>query len=94
MKPYFKPTKATEKGLTTYTKLSTDKRIIFPYDKSGHLISIERMQSDYPGAFAYLSDYYDRLVPKSVSSSGKRETITSIVENNKPFTISLMVCFS
>ena len=73
LKPYFKPTKATEKGLTTYTKLSTDKRIIFPYDKSGHLISIERMQSDYPGAFAYLSDYYDRLVPKSVSSSGKRD---------------------
>lgn len=71
MKPYFKPTKATEKGLTTYTKLSTDKRIIFPYDKSGHLIPIERMKSDYPGAFAYLSDYYDRLVPKSVSSSGK-----------------------
>ena len=73
LKPYFKPTKATEKGLTTYTKLSTDKRIIFPYDKSGHLIPIERMQLDYPGAFAYLSDYYDRLVPKSVSSSGKRD---------------------
>ena len=73
LKPYFKPTKATEKGLTTYTKLSTDKRIIFPYDKSGRLIPIERMKSDYSGTYAYLLDYYDRLVPKCVSKSGVRD---------------------
>lgn len=73
LKPYFKPIKKDEKGLTTYTKLTTDKRIIFPYDQNGRLIPIATMQSDYPGTFAYLSDYYDRLVPKSVSSSGKRD---------------------
>lgn len=73
LKPYFKPIKKDEKGLTTYTKLTTDKRIIFPYDQNGRLIPIDTMQSDYPGTFAYLSDYYDRLVPKSVSSSGKRD---------------------
>lgn len=80
LKPYFKPTKATEKGLTTYTKLSTDKRIIFPYDKSGHLIPIERMKSDYPGTYAYLSDYYDRLVPKCVSKSGVRDVPNATVD--------------
>lgn len=73
LKPYFKPTKRTEKGLTTYSSLSTDKKIIFPYDKEGHLIPIEKMKSDYPGTYAYLLDYYDRLVPKSVLSSGIRD---------------------
>lgn len=73
LKPYFKPIKKDEKGLTTYTKLTTDKRIIFPYDQNGRLIPLATMQSDYPGAYAYLSDYYNRLVPKSVSSSGKRD---------------------
>ena len=73
LKPYFKPTKQTEKGLTTYTLLSTDKRIIFPYDKEGHLIPIEAMKTEYPSTFAYLSDHYDRLVPKCVSSSGIRD---------------------
>lgn len=73
LKPYFKPTKRAEKGLTTYNNLSTDKKIIFPYDSEGHLIPIEIMQSDYPGTYAYLLDYYDRLVPKCVSDTGIRD---------------------
>lgn len=73
LKPYFKPTKKTEKGLTTYNSLSTDKKIIFPYDGEGHLIPIDTMKADYPGAYAYLLDYYDRLVPKCVSSESIRD---------------------
>ena len=73
LKPYFKPTKKTEKGLTTYNILSTDKKIIFPYDREGHLIPIHTMKSDYSGAYRYLLDYYDRLVPKCVSSTGIRD---------------------
>ena len=73
LKPYFKPTKKTEKGLTTYNILSTDKKIIFPYDREGHLIPIHTMKSDYSGAYRYLLDYFDRLVPKCVSSTGIRD---------------------
>lgn len=80
LKPYFKPTKKAEKSLTTYNSLSTDKKIIFPYDSEGHLIPIETMQSDYPGAYAYLLDYYDRLVPKCVSSSGIRDVPNATAE--------------
>ena len=31
------------------------------------------MKADYPGTYAYLLDYYDRLVPKSVSKEGIRD---------------------
>lgn len=80
LKPYFKPTKKTEKGLTTYSSLSTDKKIIFPYDSEGHLIPLETMQSNYPGTYAYLLDYYDRLVPKCVSSPGIRDVPNATAE--------------
>lgn len=80
LKPYFKPTKKAEKGLMTYSSLSTDKKIIFPYDSEGHLIPIETMKSDYPGTYAYLLDYYDRLVPKCVSSSGIRDVPNATAE--------------
>ena len=73
LKPYFKPTKKAEKGLTTYNSLTTDKKIIFPYDSEGHLIPIETMKADYPGTYTYLLNYYDRLVPKCVSKEGIRD---------------------
>ena len=73
LRPYFKPTKKTEKGLNSYSILSTDKQIIFPYDEQGHLIPISEMRSSYPGIYAYLEAYYDRLVPKSVVASGTRD---------------------
>ena len=53
--------------------MATDKWIIFPYDKQGKLLSVECMESHFPGAFNYLKDYYDRLVPKCVSSQGTRD---------------------
>lgn len=73
LRPYFKPTKKSEKGLNSYSVLKTDKQIIFPYDDDGHLISIDNMRSSYPGTYAYLFAHYDRLVPKSVSDNGIRD---------------------
>lgn len=73
LKPYFKPTKKTEKGLNSYSVIGTDKYIIFPYDAKGRLFSIETMKSVFPGTFSYLEDHYERLVPKSVLPSGKRD---------------------
>lgn len=73
LKPYFKPTKKSEKGLTTYSNLLTDKRIIFPYDNKGELISIDKMRDNYSGTYEYLLDHYNRLVPKCVSSIGIRD---------------------
>ncbi len=73
LKPYFKPNKKSEKGLNSYSVLSTDKRIIFPYDSFGKLIGNGMLQFYYPGAYNYLRCYFDRLVPKSVSSDGIRD---------------------
>lgn len=73
LRPYFKPTKKAEKGLNSYSILTTDKQIIFPYETNGHLIRIDDMQTNYPGTYAYLLAHYDRLVPKCVSSSGTRD---------------------
>jgi len=80
LKPYFKPTKKTEKGLNSYSILVTDKRIIFPYDGNGKLISKSVMEENYSGAYAYLTHYYDRLVPKSVSVSGVRDVPNATAE--------------
>lgn len=73
LRPYFKPTKRTEKGLNSYSVLTTDKQIIFPYDTNGHLIPVDDMKTNYPGTYAYLLAHYDRLVPKCVSASGTRD---------------------
>lgn len=73
LRPYFKPTKKSEKGLNSYSFLTTDKQIIFPYDQEGRLFTVESMKSHFPGAYAYLEDYYDRLVPKCVSDKGIRD---------------------
>lgn len=80
LKPYFKPTKKTEKGMKTYSILKTDKRIIFPYDLKGKLIEKSVMKSDYPGIFNYLEDCYDRLVPKCLNDGIGRD-IADATEN-------------
>lgn len=80
LKPYFKPTKAQEKGMDTYTRLKTGKRIIFPYEADGQLISIERMESEFSGIYEYLRDHYDRLVPKCLNN-GKGRDIPSATVN-------------
>ena len=80
LRPYFKPTKKAEKGLNSYSVLTTDKQIIFPYDSYGHLIPIDRMKKDYAGTYAYLEAYYDRLVPKSVSENGVRDVPNATID--------------
>ena len=73
LRQFFKPTKQAEKGMNSYSILKTDKKIIFPYDSKGHLIPIHIMKTAYPGAYAYLESFYDRLVPRCVSSKGTRD---------------------
>lgn len=73
LRPFFKPVSQADKGLNSYSVLKTDKQIIFPYDANGKLISLDVMKTNYAGALAYLNDHYDELVPKSVSSKGKRD---------------------
>lgn len=72
LKPYFKPVKKAEKGLSSYSILKTDKWIIFPYDAQGHLILQDEMQDKYSGTYQYLQDNYDELVPVGIAPQGKR----------------------
>lgn len=73
LKPYFKPTKSAEKGVETYSALTTDKQIIFPYDPEGRLIPIDTMKSVYTNTYQYLEDCYDRLVPKCLNGGVGRD---------------------
>jgi hypothetical protein len=73
LKPYFKPTKASEKGMDTYSLLNTDKRIIFPYDEEGKLFDMQTMKEKFAGTYAYLLDCYDRLVPKCLNGGRGRD---------------------
>ena len=73
LKPYFKPTKVAQKGMGTYSVLSTDKKIIFPYDKNGKLYSIETMTDQFKCTFEYLKDCYDRLVPRCLNNGVGRD---------------------
>jgi len=66
-KDYFKPVTKVEKGLNSYSKLITNKVIIFPYNKRGKLINHFEFQQDFPGTFEYLMDNYEKLVPKQVN---------------------------
>lgn len=73
LRPYFKPVKKSEKKQNTYSRLTTNKHIIFPYDTNGKVIPPEELQTDYPGAYEYLLDNYDILAPKGIVSGGKRD---------------------
>ena len=69
LKLFYKPTKKIEKGMGSYDKISPNKRIIFPYDDSGHLFDESTMKSRFPGTWEYLIDNYQRLVPRQVSGN-------------------------
>lgn len=71
LKPYYKPTKKIEKNNDTYDYVSPNKWIIFPYNENGEIYSREEMSSLFPETWAYLNDFYDRLVPKQVSGATK-----------------------
>ena len=99
LKLYFKPAGADEKGMTTYSLLKTDKRILFPYTERGDLIDIDTMKTRYPGAYEYLLSCYDLLVPKCLNGGkgrdiknadrntwyqyGRTQAITSFVDTPK-----------
>ena len=80
MKPYFKPTKADEKGMDTYSILKTDKKIIFPYNPDGSLIDNSVMKKDYPGTYQYLVDCYDLLVPRCLNAGKGRDIKNATVD--------------
>lgn len=80
LKPFFKPIRVSEKGLNSYSKLETDKRIIFPYDKNGDLYSLTTMKKRFPNTYAYLLANYNKLVPKQVSTSGTRDVPNATME--------------
>lgn len=67
LKPYFKPIKKAEKNAKTYDFVTPNKWMIFPYDANGKLFSQNVMKTTFPGAWNYLNDHFDRLVPRQVS---------------------------
>jgi len=73
LRPYFKPVKKSEKKQNTYSYLTTNKHIIFPYDATGKVIPLDELQTNYPGTYEYLVANYDILAPKGIVSGGKRD---------------------
>lgn len=71
LRPFFKPTQ--EHGFNSYSALTCDKWLIFPYDKNGQLIPIEEMERDYPGAWRYLVSRKNELWPKQLPGNGTRD---------------------
>jgi len=67
LKKYFQPIYKNEKNLNSFSTLSTDKYIIFPY-KDGILMDLK----EFPLAKKYLNDNYDELVPKQVVPGKKK----------------------
>lgn len=73
LRPYFKPVKKSEKKQNTYSYLTTNKHIIFPYDFTGKVIPLDELQTNYPGTYEYLMANYDILAPKGIILGGKRD---------------------
>lgn len=73
LRPYFKPVQKSEKKQNTYSYLTTNKHIIFPYDSTGKVIPLNELQTNYPGTYEYLMANYDVLAPKGIVSGGKRD---------------------
>lgn len=73
LRPYFKPTNGIQKGLTTYDDVDTDKRIIFPYDEHGKVLSLSTMKKKYPNTLEYLKANYAELEPKQLNKRAKRD---------------------
>lgn len=71
LRPFFKPTKGSERNIKTYDPININKWIIFPYDHEGKIFSPEIMEKEYPCTFNYLKQHYNRLVPKQISGNKK-----------------------
>ncbi|NMF06870.1 Eco57I restriction-modification methylase domain-containing protein [Clostridium beijerinckii] len=73
LRRYYKPVKKSEMNLGTYDVYDTDKYIIFPYDTSGRLYTLDTMKQIFPNTLAYLEDNYDELKPKQIDPTGRRD---------------------
>lgn len=71
LRRYFKPTK--EHGYNSYSALSADKLIIFPYDNEGKLLSQDYLEEHCPGAWNFLLNQKDELWPKQLPGNGRRD---------------------
>lgn len=78
VKRYFQPMNQSEKNVKTFDPLSTDKYIIFPYDKNGNLIKLD----GYEKFKEYITDFYDDIVPKQVSGKKKGRDVQNSTEDN------------
>ncbi len=73
LRPFYKQVKKAEKKQNTYSYLTTNKHIIFPYDVNGKVIPLEDLKASYPGTYEYLLANYDILAPKGIVPGGKRD---------------------
>lgn len=71
LKRYFKPTE--QHGYNSFSVLSADKLIIFPYDRDGRLYSIEELETHFPNTWAYLLQQKKDLWPRQLGGDGKRD---------------------
>lgn len=69
LKPFFKN---RDKNGTYYTQPQMDTWLIFPYNKNGSLISLEKLKVEYPLCWEYLNANKEKLLPKVLG--GTRDT--------------------
>ena len=79
LRPFFKPTE--EHGFNSYSALTCDKWIIFPYDMDGHLIPINVIERSYPGAWRYLLSRKKELWPRQLEGNGTRDVPDATEQN-------------
>lgn len=79
LRPFFKPTE--EHGFNSYSALTCDKWIIFPYDMAGHLIPINVMEKSFPGAWRYLLSRKNELWPRQLEGNGTRDVPDATEQN-------------
>lgn len=79
LRPFFKPTE--EHGFNSYSALTCDKWIIFPYDMAGHLLPINAMEKSFPGAWRYLLSRKNELWPRQLEGNGTRDVPNATEQN-------------
>ncbi len=81
LRPFFKPTAGAEKGSDSYTHIETKKRIIFPYESDGTLITEARMKKSFAGTYRYLRFNYERLLPRNLSGNPNSRDVPDATAN-------------
>ena len=80
---YFKPTRAEQGGLDTYSDINQVKvnYNIFPYNQNGSFITKDIMETRYPYAWEYLLEHKDTLLPKSLG--GNRDVKPTVFDKDE-----------